>query len=365
MKRSYRCIIFSLALVLSLTACSAAPVKETPSKESVPAATETRMFTDGVGREVELPADIQRIAVSGPLAQNVVFALAPDRIVAAATPWEDAAKPYIDQKYLDLPISGQLYGSSSPLDPEALISVKPDVVIDIGEAKGNIKEDLDSFQKQTGIPFIFISGTLGTMPEAYRQLGELLNMPDEAKVLSAFCRKALDSADKLALLPENEKVKMLYILGGDGLNVIARDSFFGEVVDKLAVNLAVVASPASKGTGNEVDMEQLLLWNPDLIVFEANTVYDKVGSDPDWQKMKAVAGGNYYELPSGPYRWMGPSVDRYLGLMWLGSLLYPEQTDYDLKTQVTEFFRLFYHCDLTGEQYDDLVENSIAKLRDD
>ncbi|NCB52595.1 MAG: ABC transporter substrate-binding protein [Clostridia bacterium] len=355
--------IFLLMLVLSLTACTAAaPAGEAPSEEPAPAGAETRVFTDGVGREVELPADIQHIALSGPLAQNVVFALAPDRIVAAATPWEDAAKPYIDQKYWNLPITGQLYGSFYPLDPEVLISVEPDVVIDIGEAKGSIKEDLDSFQKQTGIPHIFIPGTLETMPEAYRQLGEILNMPDEAEVLSTFCQKALDSADKLASLPANKKVKMLYILGEEGLNVIGRGSFFGEIVDKLAVNLAVVDNPASKSSGNEVDMEQLLLWNPDLIVFEANTVYGKVGSNPDWQRMKAVADGNYYELPFGPYRWMGPSVDRYLGLMWLGSLLYPEQADYDLKAQVTEFFKLFYHCDLTSEQYDGLMRNSISGL---
>lgn len=262
LKYIFKCIL-AMMLVLSLTACTAAaPIGEAPSKEPAPAGAETRMFTDGVGRAVEIPVDIQRIALSGPLTQNVVFALAPDRIVAAATPWEDVTKPYIDQKYRDLPISGQLYGSYSPLDPEVLISVKPDVVIDIGEAKGSMKEDLDAFQEQTGIPHIFIPGTLETMPEAYRQLGEILNMPDEAKVLSAFCQKALDSADKLASLPEDKKVKMLYILGEEGLNVIARGSFFGEIVDKLAVNLAVVDNPASKGSGNEVDMEQLLLWNP-------------------------------------------------------------------------------------------------------
>ena len=56
----------------------------------------------------------------------------------------------------------------------------------------------------------------------------------------------------------------------------------------------------------------------------------------------------------GPYNWMGfpPSVQRYLGMLWMAKLLYPDAADYDLQAEVTEYFDLFYHCALTGEQYE-------------
>ena len=62
----------------------------------------------------------------------------------------------------------------------------------------------------------------------------------------------------------------------------------------------------------------------------------------------------------GPYNWMGfpPSVQRYLGMLWMAKLLYPDAADYDLQAEVTEYFDLFYHCALTGEQYEALMANS-------
>ena len=50
-----------------------------------------------------------------------------------------------------------------------------------------------------------------------------------------------------------------------------------------------------------------------------------------------------------------PSVQRYLGMLWMAKTLYPEAADYDLYEEVKTYFRLFYHCDLTQEQFNDLA----------
>ena len=109
-------------------------------------------------------------------------------------------------------------------------------------------------------------------------------------------------------------------------------------------------------------MEQILLWNPDVILFAPGSVYSTVGSDPAWQQVNAIKNGTYYEVPMGPYNWMGfpPSVQRYLGMMWIGQLLYPDTAQYDLYTEVATYFKLFYHSELTQAQYDALVANSIG-----
>ena len=122
-------------------------------------------------------------------------------------------------------------------------------------------------------------------------------------------------------------------------------------------------APSSKGGGNEIDMEQLLIWDPDVILFAPGSIYATVGEDSMWQQLTAIRTGRYYEVPMGPYNWLGspPSVQRYLGMLWMMKLLYPEQTDYDLKAEVQKYYQLFYHCELTDEQYDALVANSIGK----
>jgi iron complex transport system substrate-binding protein len=47
-------------------------------------------------------------------------------------------------------------------------------------------------------------------------------------------------------------------------------------------------------------------------------------------------------------------------MMWMAQLLYPDTAQYDLYTEAKEYFKLFYHCDLSQEQYDALVANSIG-----
>lgn len=333
---------------------------EMPADLPEESASKTFLFTDSVGRTVEVPANIERVAISGPLAQIVVFALCPDRLVGIASKWDKSAEQFLATEYYQLPELGQLYGGKGELNLETLLASGAQVVIDVGEPKGSIVEDLDALTEQTGIPFVHVTMTTATMGDAYRKLGELLHMPDEAEALAAYCDETY--AKIAGIAGSVEKANLLYITGDKGLNVIAQGSYHAEIIDLLSNNLAVVDSPSSKGTGNEVDMEQIMLWNPDVILFAPDSIYASVGSDPLWQDVAAIQSGTYYEVPMGPYNWMGfpPSVQRLLGMLWMAKLLYPDAADYDLKTEVQTYFRLFYHCELTEAQYDTLVANSIG-----
>ena len=358
MKKTQRLLALLLALVmtLSLAACGA----QSAPTEDENTAPETRVFTDSVGREVTVPVQIDRIAVSGPMAQIVLFALCPDKLVGISNAWDESAAQYLDTEYYNLPLLGQLYGGKGELNLETLLESGAQVVIDVGEAKGSIVEDLDALQEQTNIPFVHIDAALASMDETYTLLGDLLGMPDEAKTLANYCRSTYDRA--LTIADSVEKANLLYITGDAGLNVIAQGAYHAEIIDLLSNNLAVVDDPSSKGTGNEVDMEQILNWNPDVILFAPDSIYDTVAEDAAWQGVTAIQNGAYYEVPMGPYNWMGfpPSVQRLLGMLWMAKVLYPEAADYDLYTEAAQYFKLFYHCDLTREQYDALVANSLG-----
>ena len=335
-----------LIAALSLTAC---------------AQSAGRVFTDSTGREVTVDQEISRIAVTGPLGQIVVFAIAPDMLVGIPGAWNPEAKAFLDEQYYSLPVLGQLYGGKGDLNLEELLKAAPQVVIDIGEPKDSIAQDMDALTEQTGIPFVHISAYLEHMDETYTMLGELLGLEEEAGVLAETCERIYSRA--VEMMQGVEKVNMLYATGENGLNVLANGGYHSGVIDMMANNVAVVENVSSKGTGNEVDMEQILNWNPDVIVFSENSIYDTVGDDPVWQSVSAIESGRYYEVPFGPYNWIGqpPAVQRLLGMMWLGKLLYPQAADYDLYDEVAQYYQLFYHCDLTREQYDALMAKAIDK----
>ncbi|MGN0992243.1 MAG: ABC transporter substrate-binding protein [Candidatus Ventricola sp.] len=335
-----------LAAALSLTAC---------------AESSTRVFTDSVGREVTVPQEITRIAVTGQLGQIVVFAIAPDMFVGIPGAWLPEAKAYLDEQYYNLPVMGQLYGGKGDLNLEELLKAAPQVVIDIGEPKGSIVEDMDALTEQTGIPFVHISAYIDSMDETYAMLGDLLGMEEEAKALADACERMYSCAVELS--QGVEKANVLYVTGADGLNVLARGAYHSSVIDMMANNVAVVENVSSRGTGNEVDMEQILNWNPDVVIFSEDSIFDIVADDPVWQSVSAIANNTYYQVPFGPYNWIGqpPAVHRLLGMLWMGKLLYPEAAAYDLYEEAAQYYQLFYHCDLTREQYDALMANSIGK----
>lgn len=324
-----------------------------------PAESGERIFTDSVGRDVTLPAQIDRVAVTGPMAQIVLFALCPEKLVGIAENWDKSAEKYIATEYYNLPYLGRLYGGKGDLNLETLLAVQPQIVIDVGEAKDSIVEDLNGLQEQTGLPFVHITTTTESMGEAYRILGQLLGCEERAEILADYCESTLQRITELT--KDREKVKLLYCLGEDGLHVIAKDSYHGEIIDLLTDNLAVIQNPSSKGTGNEVDLEQILVWDPEYIIFAPDSIYATVAQDENWQQVKAIAKGNYCEAPFGPYNWMGfpPSVQRYLGMLWMGKVLYPEKADYDLYEEIKTYFDLFYHSSLSREQYEELVRNSL------
>ena len=352
--KKWLAMLLAVVMVLSLAACGA---QSSPQTDDT-----TRVFTDSVGREVEVPAQIDKVALSGPMAQIVLFALCPDKLVGVSNAWSTEAEQYLDEKYFTMPEIGQLYGGKGELNPETLLQSGAQIVIDVGEPKGSIAEDLDALQEQTGIPFVHITATTETTGDAYRMLGDLLNMKDEAETLAAYCEKVYDRTVSIA--GSVEKANVLYVTGDMGQNVIAAGSYHAEILDLLTNNLAVVDEPSSKGTGNEVSMEQILTWDPDVVIFAPESIYDTVADDAAWQSVTAIKNGAYYEVPFVPYNWMGfpPSVQRYLGMMWLSKVLYPDATaEYDLFSDVQEYYKLFYHCDLTQAQFDALVANSLGK----
>lgn len=325
---------------------------------------EMRTFVDSLGREVEVPATITKICPSGFTAQQVLLTMAPDKMVGLAQELSDDQLAIFGDQFKDYPVFGAVLGAKDNFNREAVAAAMPDVIIDTGEVKKDTQESLDALQDQLGIPVVFIESYLGDYGTAYEMLGDLLGMPERGTELSEYCDAVYKKTeDVMAGIPESERVNMAYLLGENGLNAIAKTSVQGQVIDTVANNVVVVEDVVGKGSGNEISLEQIALWNPDLIVFEKGGIYDTVADNAAWAGIAAIANDNYYEVPNDPWCWLNnpPTVNMLMGMQWLPRLLYPDAFDDSIQDVTKAYYSTMYGYDLSDEELDEILTNALPK----
>ena len=308
-------------------------------------------FTDSLGRTVELPDRIERIVPSGNLSQMVLYSLSPERIAGWSSRLSGSAEEYFLQDTVSLPVFGTFYGKKANLNKEALMAAFPDAVIDMGEIKGSKEAmiaDLDKLSSEIMIPVIFIEAYLDNTPEVYRTMGSLLGLEERGEVLAAYAEEAIamaaDARERIA-----DPVTVYYSSSADGLEAIAEGSFHGEVIEKIGAR-NIVPSSFGESTGS-ISLEQLYIWNPDVILFQEKEAYENALSSPEWQALEAVSEGRVYLIPTEPYSFIDspPATNRIIGIYWLGNLLYPELYPVDIIEKTIEYYRLYYSYELTEE----------------
>jgi iron complex transport system substrate-binding protein len=334
-KRAAMLLILTMAAML-FTGCT-----QPTAAVSTPNETDMFIFVDSCGREVVLPETITRVAPSGSVAQMILYTIAPEKLIG----WSSNGK--------------------DTLNLEALIAAKPDVIIDLGDKKATHAEDMNKVQEQTGIPTIFIEANMDTFAAAYRTLGMLLGTEQQAEACAQYIEQTVAAVEEAAeKIPEAERLSVMFGTGKTGRDCNARGSIHADVIELVgAVNAIKVAELSSKGGGNTISMEELLRFDPQVILLAPDGPYLTVGSDPGWAGLAAIKNNRYYEIPSGPYNFLSnpPSVNRIIGIKWLGNLLYPKLYPFDMISEVKTFYKLFWHFDLSDDAAKSLLANSTFK----
>lgn len=376
-------LLLALSMLFALAACGSTsdngqsnqPVSSNEPVESQPVDTDTPAdpveegfqpytFVDDLGHEIEISEEITAVVPSGQLAQVMLLGVAPDLMVGLGGKlYKDMAEFIPDYDRLSqLTYFGTVLGAAD-LDVEALASTKAQLVIDMGYTKNGYEEELANTQDLTGITCVFIEAGLDNYGEAIRKLGQLLGREEKCNEMADWCEEVYARALGIMEQVGDNKVNGLYALGDGGLNVIAEGQSQAEVINLVFNNVAVIENPSGKGSGNTVNMEQIALWNPDFVVFGDDGLYETLPEDPAWSQISAIANGKYVESPNSPHNWTvaPPACQRYLALLWLPSILYPDYCDYDLQEEVTEYYEMFYGVTLTDEQYAALTANAFMK----
>jgi iron complex transport system substrate-binding protein len=308
---------------------------------------------DASGREIRPPAKVERVYAAGPPASLLVFAIAPDKL----TGWTRAMRPneaqFFEERYAQLPELGRLTGRGNTANVEVVLKAKTDLIVDIGSAGETYASLATQVQEQTKIPYALFDGRIEETPAALRSLGRLMGNEAEAEKLAAWYENQLKDIKQRTARAKSHPL-VYYGRGSSGLQTGGTGSINVEVLEILGARNAAAEARAGLVT---VSLEQIILWDPEVIFTTDPNYWASVWTDSRWRAVKAVAARRVYLSPHLPFGWFDfpPGANRLLGVWWAGKLLYPREFDVDLRAKVAEFHRLFYHREPTAAQLDAML----------
>lgn len=314
-----------------------------------------REFIDDAGRKVTLPDRVERVYAAGPPASVLVFALAPDKLIGWTRAFRDNEAQWIPPKYGRLPELGRLTGRGNTANVEVVLKEKPDVIVDVGSTAETFRSLADRVQLQTGIPYVLIDGRLDTTDRQVERVAEVLGTPERGRELSVYAKRVVDGLrTRIAAIPPDKRPRVYYARGPQGLTTGLGGSINVEMIEFLgAKNVA----GGERGGLVNVGLEQVVLWDPEIIVTNDPNFYREVWKLPVWNSVTAVRRKRVYLSPHLPFGWFDypPGANRLVGLMWLAEILYPETFRHDLARETAEFYRLFYQQAPSADQLEKLL----------
>lgn len=362
------CLVMSVSLLTGYSETKAATEEQAQSGEqdATQETAETREITDMAGRKVTVPAaeNIESVFSAGPVAAIFLYMVAPDKLLGWNYELNDVEKSIILDKYQDLPN----FGMGDAVNYEAVIAANPTIAINSGKINDTMVSDCDALSESLGIPVVAVDNELNNSAEAFRFMGELLGVEDHAEELAQYAEQVFTDINALSDIPEEKKVSVYFGNGEDSLETAPRGSQHAQILDAInAVNVADLE--LGDGSRVQISAEQLLAWDPDVIVVNGEPKADKSGSsaaedilsNPDYASLKAVQDQKVYGTPNAPFSWVdrpaGPN--RLIGMRWFSALIYPEYIKCDINEEIHKFFDLFYHVDLSDEQLENVLKGTL------
>ncbi|PAV13517.1 ABC transporter substrate-binding protein [Methanosarcina spelaei] len=312
------------------------------------ALSDTWVITDLAGRKITLPAEVTRISVLHPIPCQMVWRLAPEKLVSVDKQFTERLEFMSDdekKRLLALPINGEFH---SGINTEDLLAVSPQVVITLTK-----DTKIESEQKEAGIPFVAASkDTLEEIADSWRLIGKIAGNEKEGNELGDYWDETIKKVtDQTSKINESDKLKVYYAQS-DVTKTVGSRTIMASIIGLAGGISFMEANPQmeSANTSEEiqVSLEQIYKWNPDVIITKTAKGRDEILSKEAWKDIAAVKNKRVYA--STKYE-MLDRTQSLMGLMWTSKVLYPDKVKIDLNKEVKTFYsKVYLDNNVTNDQ---------------
>lgn len=320
------------------------------------------VLTDKLGRQVEIPEDVETIAALYSFAGYVVALLerGSDLVAVQGGLQRDVLLTQIVPQVLE----AQVIRDGGSINVEELMRLDPDLIIlqNEGVADSREKNKLDLAE----IPYLAVDyNSIGGQQAMIKLIGQAIDREAEANRFISYYNQVLAKVDRIvSQIPLEERVT-IYHSDKDVLRTVAGKTISAEWAERAGlINVALNESLREDDGNYYANIEQILLWNPQVIIANENTAYEYIRKHPQWKSIQAVEDGRVYKLPQGISRWgHRSSVETPLAILWAVKTIYPDYaTEIDLRAEVRTYYQNFFGISLTETMIDTILEGRELRL---
>jgi iron complex transport system substrate-binding protein len=242
---------------------------------------------------------------------------------------------------------------------EAVLATHPDAVFQTVQIGSTAYEPLE----QAGLNVIGITGTHGEADFLTwaRLAGAVSGKEQRAdQLIRRFESRGAALARELGTLTTSQKPRVLYLMSVDPIRPMVGDTAFDQAIQRAGgINVA-----GKLHQFGPVSFEQILLWNPQVILIsgwpEEKHVPEDLVHSPEWSTLAAVKAHRVYKVPLGGQRFAG-LVEGPLFWQWLAELLHPRRVAPQLRALFRETYQTDYGYDLSDKEIDHAIYFSANK----
>ena len=360
-RKSVLSLLLALTLLLSLTACGKkgndAAGGSGEEKE------DTITIVDHSDVEVTLPADIQRIAVCDILPLPSVLAVffdSAEKIVGMSPSSMTAAEnSLLSQLYPEILEAETGFINGSEVNAEELMKLDPQVVFYNASS-----QELGESLRSAGFNAVAISvnkwnyDAIETLNQWISLLSQIFPDNDRVEKVESYSDEIYQLVqERTADIPDAERARAFFLFQyTDSTIMTSGQKFFGQWWAD-AIGAVNVANELTQDNSVTVNLEQVYVWNPDLIFItnfttaQPEDLFSNTVGTYDWSGIDAVENQRVYKMPLGMYRSYTPGVDTPITLLWLAKTAYPDLfTDIDVTEKVVDYYENVFGVTLTAEQ---------------
>lgn len=313
------------------------------------------IYEDMFGDKIKIKK-VVKIYASSPVVLYSLYAIDKSKIIGLNFPFNEIEIKYIDENIKNLPVIGGWFGKGNTPNTEMILKENPDVILLNETSKEQSQSKVKQSLGNTNIPFFYVkTNSLSDIINSFSYLGKLTSNERRAKQLEDYGNLVLKDAKKIKEQIK-KKPKVYYAQGNNGLETECHSSIRSELID-LAGGENVHKCQATSFGKQAINFEQVLAYNPEIILVYEKEFYKKIYQDKKWQFIDAVKNKKVYFLPKGPFSWFDrpPSFMKILGLKWLLTIFHNDIYKIDIRTEAKEFYSLFLELKLNDIELDEIM----------